>query len=95
MAENRIDYDVLADGVRVYAQQASALEEVISALDTMNGQLESGWSNETSRAFIERYNSEHKPALEKARESIQNISDYIAKYSQNRQEEDSESAAGI
>ena len=63
MAENRNDYEVLANGVKVYADQATE--------------------------------NEYRPALEKARDAVQSISDYIRQYSQNRQDEDAESAAGI
>ena len=92
---NKIDYDVLSNGITVYANQATALDEVITALNNMNAQMQEAWTNETSSAFIERYESEHKIALQNARDAIQSISDFIASYVQNRQEEDAQSAAGV
>ncbi len=95
MSINKIDYEVLSNGISIYAKQASALDEIITALDTMNGELQDGWTNETASAFIDRYNTEHKVGLQNARDAIQSISEYISNYMANRQEEDSQSAAGI
>lgn len=95
MSVNKIDYDVLENGRSVYAQQAQALDDVITALTNMNGQLQEGWTNQTSDAFISRFESDHKIALQSARDAVQSISDYIASYVANRQEEDSASAGSI
>lgn len=95
MAINKIDYDVLDTGVSTYSSQASALDDVLTALNNMNSQLQAGWTNKTSEAFISRYEREHKVALEKARDSIQEISDYIAEYMRNRQDEDAQGASAI
>ena len=95
MAVNKIDYDVLAQGSRFYKDQADVLEGALNALKSMNGELQAGWTNQTSDAFIDRFNNEHTPALQSAIDALNNISSYITNYVQNRQEEDSESAAGI
>lgn len=95
MAVDKVDYDVLDTGVSVYASQAEALDEVLTALVQMNGQLQDGWTNQTSTAFIERFEREYKPALENARDAIQSISDYIQGYIQDRQEDDAYRAGGI
>ena len=77
MAINKVDYDVLTTGVSVYSNQAGAIDDVIKTLVNMNGQLQDGWTNQTADAFIERFESEYKPALENARDAIQSISDFI------------------
>ena len=77
MAVNKVDYEVLTNGVSVYANQAEALDEVIQALVKMNGELQNGWTNQTADAFIERFEDEYKPALENARDAVQSISDFI------------------
>ena len=77
MAVNKVDYEVLTSGVSVYSNQAGALDDVINSLVQMNGQLQDGWTNQTADAFIERFESEYKPALENARDAIQSISDFI------------------
>lgn len=92
---NKVDYDVLENAVTVYANQASALEEVLNALVTMNGELQANWTNKTSDAFIERFENEHKIALQNARDAIQSISEFIRSYLDNRQEEDNQSASAI
>ena len=95
MAINKVDYEVLATGVTVYGNQASTLDEVVTALINMNGQLQDGWTNQTADAFIERFEEEYRPALENARDAIQSISDFIQTYIQNRQEDDAQGAAAV
>lgn len=95
MAVNKVDYEVLEAGISVYANQAGALDEVLNALVNMNGQLQEGWTNLTADAFIERFESEYKPALENARDAIQSISDYIQSYMQNKQDDDAQGASAI
>lgn len=95
MAINKVDYDVLTTGVSVYARQAEALDDVINSLVTMNGELQEGWTNQTSDAFIQRFEDEYKPALENVREAVQSISDFIQSYMQNRQADDEQGAAAV
>ena len=95
MAVNKVDYEVLEAGIGVYANQAGALDDVLNALVQMNGQLQEGWTNLTADAFIERFESEYKPALENARDAIQSISDYIQSYMQNKQDDDAQGASAI
>ncbi|WP_075679690.1 WXG100 family type VII secretion target [Roseburia sp. 831b] len=95
MAVNKVDYEVLTNGVSVYANQAEALDEVIQALVKMNGELQNGWTNQTADAFIERFEDEYKPALENARDAVQSISDFIQNYMQNRQDDDAQGAAAV
>ena len=92
---NKVDYDVLENGKSVYANQAQALDDVINALVNMNSELQASWTNQTSDAFIERFESEYKVGLQNARDAVQAISDYIAAYSAKIAEDDSASAAAI
>lgn len=95
MSVNKVDYDVLETATTTYAHQASALDDVINILVNMNGDLQANWTNMTSDAFIQRFESEHKIALQSARDAIQSISEFIASYLANRQEEDTQSASAI
>ena len=95
MSVNKIDYAVLEAAKGIYANQASALDDVINALVNMNGELADGWTNETATAFIERFEAEHKVALQEVRDAIQSISDYIVDYMAKRQAEDIESAGAV
>ncbi|MEE1100700.1 MAG: WXG100 family type VII secretion target [Agathobacter sp.] len=95
MAINKVDYEVLTTGVSTYANQAEALDQVLSTLVSMNGQLQEGWTNQTAEAFIERFEAEYGPALENARDAIQSISDFIQSYMQNRQDDDQQGAAAV
>jgi len=95
MAINKVDYEVLSTGVSVYRREAGTLDEVLRALVQMNGHLQDGWTNQTADAFIERFESEYKPALENARDAIQSISEFIQNYMQNRQDDDAAGAAAV
>ena len=92
MAINKVDYDVLTTGVSVYSNQAGAIDDVIKTLVNMNGQLQDGWTNHTADPYIERFESEYKPALYNA---VQSISDFINSYMQNRQDDDARGAAAV
>lgn len=95
MAVNKIDYDVLDQAISTYSSEASTIDEVLTILNSMNEELQAGWTNQTSDAFINRFETEHKIALEKARDSLQEISDYISEYLSNRQDEDAQGASAI
>lgn len=95
MSVNKVDYDVLETATTTYANQAAALDDMINTLVNMNGELQANWTNMTSEAFIQRFEGEHKVALQNARDAIQSISEFISSYLANRQEEDSQSASAI
>lgn len=95
MATNKIDYDVLEQSASTYNNQATAINDVLTKLNSTNGTLSDGWQNETSKAFIERYEREHKKALEAARDAIADIADYITKYRANEIERDQSGASSI
>ena len=95
MAINKVDYEVLTTGVSVYHTQAEALDEVLTTLVNMNGQLQDGWTNQTATAFIERFGAEYGPALENARDAIESISVFIQTYMDNKQADDEQGAAAV
>lgn len=92
---NKVDYDVLTNGVSTYKTQAEAIDSALGELKTMNEQLQEGWTNNTSDAFIEAFNDEYGPALEKVRDAVQSISDYIDSYMAARKDDDEQSANAI
>ena len=83
MAANYVDYEVLEQAIQVYTREAGTISETISNLDQMTNTLAEGWQNQTSNAFIERYETEYKNALEKMRDSLSEIADYIKRYREN------------
>lgn len=95
MSINKVDYDVLEQAKSVYANQAAALDDIINTLVKTNGDLQSGWTNETAEAFINRFETDHKIALQNVRDAIQEISEYITQYSANRQDEDRQGASAV
>lgn len=95
MAINYVDYEVLENGKRVYAQRAEELENLLNALITMNGELSEGWQNDTARAFVERFSNDHKPAIQKVIAALNDISSYINTYAANRSMEDQQGAAAV
>ena len=64
MAENYIDYEVVEASAQSYSQQAEALGAVLQALAGTNDALQGGFKNQTATAFIERYDSEYKVAIQ-------------------------------
>ena len=95
MAENLVNYESLEQAASVYASQAMALDDLINRLISTNGELQSGWKNQTSEAFINRFETDHKVKLQQVRDELQEISDYIRNYVANRQEEDDQGARAI
>ena len=95
MAANYVDYEVLEQAIQVYTREAGTSSETISNLDQMTNTLAEGWQNQTSNAFIERYETEYKNALEKMRDSLSEIADYIKRYRENVIENDVNGANAI
>ena len=95
MAANYVDYEVLEQAIQVYTREAWTISETISNLDQMTNTLAEGWQNQTSNAFIERYETEYKNALEKMRDSLSEIADYIKRYRENVIENDVNGANAI
>ena len=95
MAINKVDYDVLEQASTTYGNEAAAIDDVIRKLDSMNGTLQEGWQNQTAEAFINRYETEHKKALMAARDSINEISQYIKNYRAKAIDNDTEGANAV
>ena len=95
MAVNKVDYEVLDSAKGVYANQAEAVSQIISTLNSTNANLQAGWTNQTADAFIQRYESEYKTNLIRLGEALQSISGFITSYVQNRMEEDQQSASAL
>ena len=95
MSINYVDYEVLETGIQVYGAQAEAVQTVLKSLNTMNENLAEGWQNDTSRAFIEKFNEVHGPALMEVVKALEGIAQSINNYMTNRQEEDQSGAASI
>lgn len=95
MSENRIDYDVLEQTGASYKEKAEEMLNIVNALNTTVNEFQSGVQNETSKAFVEKYEEEYKPALNKAAEALASISDFMTTYRQKIREMDIETASGI
>ena len=95
MAENYIDYDVVKEASKTYSSQAEALANVVQTLTKTNAVMKEGFKNETSNAFMERYESEYEVALKKAGEALQSISEFLTTYVNKRMEEDGNTAVHI
>nr|WP_294674627.1 WXG100 family type VII secretion target [uncultured Blautia sp.] len=95
MADNYIDYPTVEACSASYSQQAEAIAAVISALDSANDALVQGFRNQTSQAFIERYEAEYKKGLAEAQAALESISQFLNTYMANRMEEDSSTAGSV
>lgn len=92
---NYVDYGVLDTASSAYSTQAQALEDVLRQLDATNSDLAGGFKNETSNAFLERYESEHKKALNELCEALMSISKFLTDYSTRHRDEDINTASGV
>lgn len=95
MAINYVDYEVLAKGQTTYSNKAEELDGILKDLFNMNAELSDGWKNDTARAFVQRFQDDHKPAIEKVIAALNEISNYISTYSANRQDEDAQGASAV
>lgn len=95
MATNMIDYEVLQQAATSYNNEAAAIADVISKLNSVNGVLQQGWQNQTSNAFIERYEREYKKELQDIQNALAEISQYITKYRQTEIERDQSGANSV
>ena len=95
MAINYVDYEVLEKGKTTYQAKAQELQDLLGSLLNMNSELEAGWKNDTARAFVQRFHDDHKPAIERVVEALNDISTYISTYSANKIDEDARGASAI
>ena len=68
----RMTPDVMRQRANEYRTQGEAVNEVISKMDQLLGQLQSEWEGNASEAYAARY-QELKPGFQKASEFIYEI----------------------
>lgn len=68
----RITPDQMRERATEYRTQASNVEEVISRMDTLLGNLQSEWEGESSAAFADRF-TELRPGFVAAQALIEEI----------------------
>ena len=90
-----VDYGVLEATSATYSTQAQALDDIMRQLDSANSDLAGGFKNDTSDAFLERYESEHKKALTELCEALDSISKFLTDYVTNHKEADERTASGV
>lgn len=56
-----------------YKSEADDLQAIIAKMDATLNRIKEGWEGESMRSFDERYASEFKPNLQKARDLVQEI----------------------
>lgn len=95
MATNKIDYDVLEQVANTYGNEAETISSILTELSKTNQILAEGVQNETCRAFLARYDSEHKKALEAARDAIAEISSFVTRYRRDQIDLDRRGASAI
>ena len=90
MNDNYVNYEMLENAKNTYQKKADEIQTIIQAIVSQNGELyPNGWKNMTAAKFVERFNSDYKPSLEKVVRELNDIATFIGNYSANRQEEDS------
>ena len=92
---NYVDYGVLESASAAYNTQAQAIEDAMRQLDSTNNDLAGGFKNDTSNAFLDRYEGEHKVALNELCEALTSISKFLTDYVAARREEDARGASGV
>lgn len=84
MSVNKMDYEVLRKAAADYNTQSGAIGDVIGKINAINSNLAGGWQNETSKAFIERYETDYKKKLESIQGALAEISSYITTYTNDQ-----------
>lgn len=95
MAENRIDYNTLEATGKSYKEKSDEIMDIVSTLTSTVDDFQNGVQNETSKAFVTKYETEYKPALEKAAEALSSVSEFMTKYAAEIREMDIHIAHGI
>lgn len=97
MSQNIVDYEALEQAATQYQNAASEISDLMKSLTDLNNSIRDNrsWQNKTSEAFFQKFDDEYVPAFAKASEDLNEVSNYIRQYSQNRQDEDSAGAAAL
>ncbi len=92
---DHVDYSALAQAGNDYGDAAIRVDELLKKLISTNSLLASAWQNDTSDAFLERFEREYKPAMQNLEESVGSLSNYLKKYIEDHQSEDRQKAAAV
>ena len=79
-----VDLEEILHEKWTYDLQAEALAALVMTISHMNLELLEGirWKDQNEKvcAFIEKYEVEHRPALEKAEEALRSMSEFLNDY---------------
>lgn len=92
---NYVDYGVLDSASAAYSTQAQALFDIMTKLDSTNTDLAGGFKNETSDAFLNRYESEYKKNMQELGDALESIAKFLTDYASQHREADEASASRI
>ena len=82
MNDNYVNYEMLENAKNTYQKKADEIQTIIQAIVSQNGELyPNGWKNMTAAKFVERFNSDYKPSLEKVVRELNDIATFIGNYS--------------
>lgn len=95
MANIRISPDTMRSRAGEFRTEAQAVGDCISTMDRLLGQLQEEWEGEASAAYANRYQSELKPAFQKAQEMINEIAQALDKTAQEMQDMDASIASSF
>ena len=87
-SRNLIDYDVISSCKSFYSNKAEQLSELLRDMKSTNTQMLNGFDNETSHAFVERFDGDHAKAIQNVIASLDDISRYLGEYAERRRSED-------
>ena len=92
---DHVDYNALAQAGVDYGNAAIQIDDLLKKLDSTNSLLAGAWQNDTSDAFLERFEREYRPAMKSLEESVGSLSSYLKKYIDVHQNEDRQKAAAV
>ena len=95
MSNIRIDPDTMNARAGEYRAEAVEVENVISSMDRLLGQLQAEWEGEASRSYADRYNSDFKPSFQRARDLINEIAASLDNTAARMREQDAALAASF
>lgn len=92
MANDMINYEALDEAASIYLRKAEEIGQIMTEISAVNGEVASVWQSMTAQAFVEQYDAEYVPVLERLMESLEEISTYMVKFAVARQEQDAATA---
>lgn len=91
----RIDPDTMNQRAGQYRNEAQNVGQIISSMDHLLGNLQTEWEGDASASYAERYNSDLKPAFQRAQQLIEEIAAALDKTAQQMREQDAAIANGF